>query len=92
MNPADLERITALRHELHQHPELSGQEGETAQRLMRFLRENAPGALRIGARDGWFFAEIPGTDPAGRKAAAFRADMDALPVPETIPLPWASQV
>ena len=110
-------RITALRHELHAHPELSGQERETKRRLMEFIRENT--CLEILDRGTWFCAyrapvpaqaprggapaaagartvgraEPDGWDPAAelRGGIAFRADFDALPVPETIPLPYASR-
>ena len=31
------EPLTTLRHELHEHPELSGREGETVRRLRAFF-------------------------------------------------------
>ena len=86
MNRSDLEKITALRHELHAHPALSGQEQGTMARLMRFLRENT--SLRIVEREGWFYAVREGHTPG----IAFRADMDALPIPEGADCPWPSQV
>ena len=104
-------RITALRHELHAHPELSGQERETKRRLREFIRENT--CLGILDRGSWFCAckAPPGEGPAvtgartdgraetevrepaveTRGGIAFRADFDALPVPETIALPYASR-
>ena len=83
-----LEKTVALRHQLHAHPELSGRERETQERLMAFLQENAP-AVELFRRDGWFYGVYRG-EPAGRRIA-FRADMDALPIDETISLPYGSQ-
>lgn len=83
-----LEKTVALRHQLHAHPELSGRERETQERLMAFLQENAP-AVELFRRDGWFYGMYRG-EPAGRRIA-FRADMDALPIDETISLPYGSQ-
>ncbi|MDO4409467.1 MAG: M20/M25/M40 family metallo-hydrolase [Eubacteriales bacterium] len=67
--------------------------------LQSFLRENT--TLDVCARDGWFYAfkkgqSGPGCDSEASGAAsnapiAFRADMDALPIPETICLPYGSK-
>ena len=99
MHPSNLEKITLLRHELHQCPEISMQESGTMSLLQSFLRENT--TLDVCARDGWFYAfkkgqSGPACDSEGRSAAsnapiAFRADMDALPIPETIDLPYGSK-
>lgn len=87
MNEQILEKITTLRHILHQHPELSMGERETMAMVKAFLRENT--AVEIADRKGWFYAVKPGTDPVSRPIA-FRADMDALPIQEGIDLPYAS--
>ena len=39
MNPQNFDRAVALRHELHQNPDLSNQERPTLERVMRFLKE-----------------------------------------------------
>ena len=85
MNPDNLRKITALRHELHQHPELSGQESCTKRRLMDFIETNTH--LAVIDCGKWFYASryVEGTD-----AIAFRADMDALPIDEPPGLPHAS--
>ena len=54
MDRNNLRKITELRHELHRHPELSGQERETCLRLQEFLRKNT--SLRIEDRGEWFYA------------------------------------
>ena len=102
MLPKHLSTITQLRHTLHRHPELSMQESGTIKILQAFLRENT--SLEIHEREGWFYALKKGSSPAipgagntdsGRPAAAgplaFRADMDALPIPESINLPYGSE-
>ena len=88
MNKKNLELITALRHELHAHPELSGQEHWTRQHLMKFLREHT--ALMIVDCGNWFYAVCK--SPAGeKKPVAFRADFDAVPVEDQSGKPYASK-
>ena len=87
MNSENLQEITALRHDLHRHPELSGQERGTMERLKAFLRENT--SWTIVDRDGWFYAVKEALSPAA-SPIAFRADMDALPIGEGIDLPYGS--
>jgi len=83
----NLELITQLRHELHQHPELSNFEVWTKQHLMNFIKENTN--LEIIDKGKWFYAIYhAGID---RPNIAFRADFDALPIPETIEMPHASE-
>ncbi len=87
MNKDNLKKIVELRHELHTHPELSGREGWTKHRLMDFIKDNT--TLAVVDCGSWFYAAhyVMGTE-----AIAFRADMDALPIPETgTGLPWASR-
>lgn len=86
MNQADLMLATALRHELHAHPELSGQETWTKGRLMAFLQEHTH--LTLVDRGSWFYALCPGR---GAGKIAFRADFDAIPMEETTQLPYRSQ-
>lgn len=94
MNLSHLEKIISLRRTLHQHPELSMQEKETMKILQTFLRENT--SLEIHIRDGWFYAlkkssDFPPSTVGNAGPIAFRADMDALPIPESIKLPYESQ-
>ncbi len=83
----ELSKIIALRRRLHECAELSMQENETMRILTDFLRENT--ALTVVQRDGWFYAVKLGLPGAG--AVAFRADMDALPITESLPLPYTSK-
>ena len=85
MHQTTYELALALRHELHQYPELSCEEQGTKARLMAFLKAHTK--LEIVDRGRWFYAVHRGR-PEGKKLA-FRADMDALPIDETIDLPMA---
>ena len=70
-------RLTALRRDLHMHPELSFQETRTAA-----VAAQAMAALGARVRPGW---DAPGWWPTwarGRTQSALRADMDALPLQE----------
>ncbi|MEO3946249.1 amidohydrolase [Gorillibacterium sp. CAU 1737] len=83
------ERLTRIRRELHQYPELSNEEYETTKRIKRWLEEAgiaiAPFPLRTGV-----VAELGGNRPG--PIVALRADIDALPVQEATGLPFASAV
>jgi amidohydrolase len=83
------DKITELRHELHRHPELSGAEKETKARLMAFIQKYTN--LKIVDMGNWFYALYEPAMQTEKSAIAFRADMDALPVPETISLPYGSE-
>lgn len=89
INPKNLELATELRHELHAHPELSLHETWTKQRLMRFLREHTSNLEIVDPGKGYFYATY--TAGPEKPVIAFRADFDALPIEETIDLPWGSQ-
>ncbi len=88
METINLELTKKLRHELHQHPELSNQEIWTKKHLIQFLKAHTQ--LEIVDKGKWFYAiyRAPG---AGKKNIAFRADIDALPIDETIEIPHGSQ-
>lgn len=87
MEKTNLEKIIALRHELHKYPELSLQEAETSGRIREFLLQNT--SLEVVDRDGWLYAIKRANDPEAERIA-FRADMDALPIEESVALPYAS--
>jgi len=87
LNQANLQLVKQLRHELHQHPEVSLQETWTKQHLIDFLKQHTK--LEIIDRGLWFYAVYhAGTN---RRNIAFRADFDALPMPEGIDLPYGSR-
>lgn len=82
-------KIITLRHTLHQAAELSGQEYRTKKILMDFLRRETQ--LEIVDCGAWFYAYYEPEHTLSQSPIAFRADFDALPIPETIDLPYASQ-
>ena len=88
MNQRHLALIIKLRHQLHAHAELSLQESETRQILMGFLREHT--SMGVVDRGSWFYAYHAGSRDE-RGPIAFRADFDALPMEESIDLPYASR-
>ncbi len=89
--PGDLRgTLTALRRDLHRHPELSGEEHRTAERLEAALAALRPAELRRVAGTG-VVARIPGRDPHG-PVVAVRGDVDALPIQEATGLDFASEV
>lgn len=87
MENKNLELVKKLRHELHQHPEISNHEVWTKQHLIEFLKEHT--RLEIIDKGLWFYAIYRGGE--NKKNIAFRADFDALPINETIEIPYASQ-
>ncbi|MGJ7923082.1 M20 metallopeptidase family protein [Neobacillus sp. LXY-4] len=87
MDNKNLELAKQLRHELHQNPELSNQEVWTKKRLISFLKEHTN--LEIVDKGQWFYAIYRAGQ--GKKNIAFRADFDALPIEETIDIPYASK-
>ena len=80
-------QLIVWRHDIHQHPELSGQETRTAALVAAHLRqlglEVTTGVGGTGVV-GLLRGSLPG------KVVALRADMDALPVTEQTDLPFAS--
>jgi amidohydrolase len=88
MEKRHLDLAVALRHELHQHPELAGRETWTKGHLIDFLRRHS--SLEIVDRGRWFYALYRAGED--RPRIAFRADFDALPIDETIDLPYGSKV
>jgi len=83
----NLELIKELRHKLHQHPELSNKEVWTKHYLIDFLKGHTK--LEIVDNGLWFYAIYwAGED---KKSIAFRGELDAIPMEETIEIPYASQ-
>jgi len=80
-------RLIEWRRHLHQHPELSNREVETARFVTERLR-----ALGLEPRTGIARHGVVATIVGGRPGpvVALRADMDALPVKEEVDLPFKS--
>ena len=70
---SDWEAILELRHTLHAHPELSGEEQETKKRLMDFISHHTH--LQLVDRGSWFYALYEPKKRNGKPAIGFRADL-----------------
>ena len=70
-----------IRHYLHAHPELSGNEINTRQFIVDFLKEHNANAIFEQPDNNAVMAVFNGSDK-GRNVA-FRCDIDALPINET---------
>ena len=86
---ACLDDVTAVRHDLHAHPELGFQEVRTAAVAAAKLREYGCDEVYEGIGRTGVVGVIHGRP--GRHSVAIRADMDALPLTETTGHAWASQ-
>ena len=80
------DQIIGWRRFVHQHPELSFQESETARFIAQALQE-----MGIQVQTGVGKTGVVGRLGSGSPVIALRADMDALPVEEKTGLPFASQ-
>ncbi len=76
------------RHHLHEHPELSNREFETAKYVASYLR-----GLGLEVQTGVAKTGVVAVLDSGKPGpvVALRADMDGLPVPEENDLPWRSE-
>jgi amidohydrolase len=81
--------LVACRRDLHQHPELSNREERTARAVADKLR-GLGWEVRTGVGRYGVVALLRGGRPG--EVVAARADMDALPIDETMEVPYRSQV
>lgn len=88
---AHLDELIAFRRDLHTHPEIANTERRTTERVATRLR--AAGLTpRLLPGTGLTCDLGPGPVASGRPRVALRADLDALPVPDTCGEPWQSTV
>ena len=80
MNIVTLKHLTGLRKELHTHPEISGEEKQTAQRIINEIRGYKPDEIITGLGGYGIAAVFKGALPG--PALMFRAELDALPLQE----------
>lgn len=81
--------LIALRRDFHQYPELSHQEERTARVVEAYL-QNLGLEVRRGIAGHGVVGTLRGARPG--RVVACRADMDALPIEETVAVPWRSRV
>ena len=81
-------KVIEWRRHFHQHPELSNREFKTAEKIAAHLK-----SLGIEVKTGVAHTGVVGILKGGKPGpvVALRADMDALPVTERAPLPFASK-
>ncbi|GFZ92267.1 amidohydrolase [Nesterenkonia alkaliphila] len=79
--------LIEFRRDLHAHPELSWQEERTTEQIVARLREAGLEPVRLPETTGCYVDVGPAEAPI---AAAFRGDIDALPIIETTGLEYAS--
>ncbi len=88
MIDARLAHITALRRDIHEHPELSNRETRTAKLIAGELKKLGY-EVHTGIAHTGVIGVLKGGKPGPR--LAIRADIDALPVTEEVDLPFASR-
>jgi amidohydrolase len=82
-------KLIATRRYLHQHPELSNREEKTAQYIAEKLRSFGLDEVKTQVGKYGVVALLKGKQPG--TVVAVRADMDALPILETLDVPYKSQ-
>ncbi|MDP5216504.1 amidohydrolase [Ruegeria sp. 2205SS24-7] len=87
---SDLVALTAFRRDLHRHPEVSGEEVETALTVTAALEALTPTRIVTGL-GGYGVAAVFDSGTPG-DTVLFRAELDALPIEELSGVPWSSQV
>lgn len=82
-------QIVAWRRDFHEHPELGNREFRTSGIVAKYLQ-----SLGIEVKTGIATTGVVGILKGGKPGpvVALRADMDALPVTERTPVPFASKV
>ncbi len=86
-----MHHLTALRHDLHAHPELSGSEHDSHDRVVAHLRAHAPG-IEIAERVGGTGLLATVTPDSYTRTVVYRADTDALPIAEETGAQHASTI
>lgn len=83
-----MSELVSFRKQLHAAPELSGEEAQTAKKIVEELKKYSPSEI-IEELGGHGIAVIFNGQTAG-KTTLFRAELDALPIQETNTFPHAS--
>ncbi|MGE0885235.1 MAG: M20 family metallopeptidase [Blastocatellales bacterium] len=83
------QKLIEQRRDFHMHPELSNREERTARVIAEKLRALGLDEVKTGVGQHGIVALLKGKLPGG--VVAVRADMDALPIQETIDVPYKSK-
>jgi hippurate hydrolase len=82
--------LTALRRDLHAHPELGFEEVYTSRRVAEALRLCGVDEIHTGIGKTGLVAVIRGRKTSSGRAVGLRADMDGLTMTENNEFPWRS--
>src|SRR5947207_352343 len=82
--------LVATRRDFHQHPELSNREERTSRIVAEKLRALGLDEVRTNVAKHGVVALLKGGKPG--PVVAVRADLDALPINETLDVPYKSLV
>ena len=83
-------KLVEQRRDFHMHPELSNREERTSRIVAERLRALGLDEVKTGIAKHGVVALLKGAKPG--PVVAVRADMDALPIQETIDVPYKSQI
>ena len=83
------EALVTQRRDFHMHPELSNREVRTSKVIAARLKALGFDDIRTGVSNTGIVALLKGGKPG--PVVGIRADMDALPIEETIDVPYKSQ-
>src|SRR6266436_9828802 len=83
-------KLVETRRDLHMHPELANREERTARVVADKLRALGIDEIKTNVAHHGVVALLKGARPG--PVVAIRADMDALPIHETIDVPYKSAV
>jgi metal-dependent amidase/aminoacylase/carboxypeptidase family protein len=82
-------KLINLRHKLHSLAETSQNERETAEVMISFLKGYSPAEIITGIGGNGLAAVFESNIPGPR--ILIRCELDALPIPETIEVDYASR-
>ncbi len=83
-------KLVSLRQELHRHPELSGCEQKTSDRIAAFLEDYTPDELHRNLGGYGLAAVYKGKSPG--PCVLIRCELDALPIEELGTAPYRSEI
>ncbi|WP_373050684.1 amidohydrolase [Thalassovita aquimarina] len=87
---ADIAALTEWRRDLHRHPELSGEEAETAKRVVEMLSPTKPDRVLAGLGGHGIAAVYEAAEDG--PSILLRCELDALPIEELSDVPYRSEV
>ena len=90
LSNSDVAELTDWRRALHRFPEVSGEEAETAARVVRALSSLIPDQVMTGLGGHGVAAVWNGAEPG--ETVLFRAELEALPIDEVGQPLWRSTI